>query len=107
MPKLRLKEVEDEVTEAVEVAGAPVGPIFVLTREDLIELSLLLRVNLQTKDELFLACQRLSTINVEGQEISLEPRLLQRLHSRCAHNQNFGLWLKSVVVRELHAFVGW
>ena len=107
MPKLKLKDVMDVMDEVEAVGAEAPAPAVALTREDLIELSLLLRVNLQTKDELFLACQRLSTINVEGQEISLEPRLLQRLHSRCARNQDFGPWLKSVVVKCLHDYVGW
>ncbi len=103
MPKVRFKDlVEAELAEGHLLTSA-----VILTQDDMIEISRLLRRNVQTKDELMLACQLLTTISVDGQEISLEPRLLQRLHSRCARTQEFGQLIKQTVVRQVHAFCGW
>jgi len=106
MPKLKLKDLV-EVEDVEQAAAQAVAVVVSLTHDDLLELSPFLGRTVQTKDELFLACQSLSTVTVDGQEVTLEPKLLSRLKSRCIGKQEFGPWLKKVVIEQLHSYVGW
>ena len=100
MPKVK----PDQLRE-ISADFAPVPGVW-LSEQELRELSALLRSPVQSKDDLFLACQNLATISVEGAEITLEPGLLKRLKTRCI-NQAFPAFVKKTVVDQLHHFVGW
>jgi len=78
-----------------------------LTVEEAIRLSGILRQNVIDKDSLFHAARLCSTVSVEGVPITLEPRLLQRLRSRCLDKDGFPNWLAEVIVKQLHDYVGW
>jgi hypothetical protein len=64
-------------------ATAPLGPEErLLSDEDLGAFSAALGLNIQTKHELLWRVKQMTTVNVEGVKITLDPRLLTRLHSR-------------------------
>lgn len=69
------------------------------------ELSHYLGFNLQSADQLIARVKEMSTLSVEGVEITLEPALLQRLKSRC-FKQELGDLLRFEIRRQLRAFVG-
>jgi hypothetical protein len=89
------------------------APAVVLTYADLADLSSIIGRNIGVKDpsaikgELFNCVGELTTISVEGVPVTLEPRLLQRLKSRCLDKPNFDKWLREVVIKQLHDFCGW
>lgn len=85
----------------------PLDPALVLTHGDLIGISKLIRRNVTDRDTLLSAITSMNTVNVEGVPVALEPRLLQRLKSRCLDKPNFQHWLAEVVVKQLHDFAGW
>lgn len=91
----------------------PLAPAAVLTYGDVVEISRLLGKNFPTqgsnevKEALVAAIRGLATMNVEGVEITLEPRLLHRLKTRCLKGNDFPTWLKDVVVKQLHDYAGW
>jgi hypothetical protein len=82
-------------------------PAVVLTVGELQALGKLMRRNLADKESLMAAICMLNEVSVEGATIRLEPRLLQRLKTRCLDKPNFPRWLSEVIVRQLHDFVGW
>lgn len=68
-------------------------------------LSRFLSQNVFTSQDLIEAVKRLSALNIEGLEITLEPRLLQRLKTRCVRG-NFDEWLRAEIIHMLNSFVG-
>jgi len=70
------------------------------------QLSKILGRNILTADDLISACERLTTCNVEGTEVCIEPGLLIRLKSR-AMRQPFSEYLTKTITRLLHGEVGW
>jgi len=78
----------------------------VLTQRQVNELSGILGRNVLHPNDLILACQRLTTCNVEGVQIPIEPGVLIRLKSR-AHRQEFPEFLKQMITKSLHDYVGW
>ncbi len=85
----------------------PEDPAVVLTVAELAVLGSLLRRNLKDKEDLFKAVQATTSVTVEGAVVILEPRLLQRLKSRCLDKPNFPNWLRDVVIKQLHDYAGW
>jgi hypothetical protein len=85
----------------------PDDPALVLTHADLIGLSTLMKRHVKDRDSLLRAISSLNAVSVEGVQVTLEPRLLQRLKTRCLDKPNFPNWLAEVVVKQLHDFAGW
>ncbi len=89
-----------------EEDDAPVA--FSLTQEDLNALAPLLGRNVQTKSELLRAVGMLTSISVDGAQITLEPGLLARLKTRASANRAaFPEFVRKTVIDQLHGFVGW
>lgn len=82
-------------------------PALVLTHADLLMLSKQMRKNVHDKDSLLAAIANLNRFTVDGMSVTLEPRLLERLKSRCLNKPNFQKWLEETVVMQLHNFAGW
>lgn len=80
--------------------------VFSITQDDVAEFARVLSKNIKTKDELMAACRALTTVSVNGIEITLEPGLLTRLKSRCIR-RDFSEFLRETIVKDLHSFVGW
>lgn len=85
----------------------PDDPAAVLTVAELAYLGRLLGRNLKDKEALLKAVKATTTLTVEGVPVTLEPRLLERLKSRCLDKNNFSGWLKDVVIKQLHDYAGW
>ncbi len=85
----------------------PEDPAVVLTHGELAAIGTLLKKNLQDKDALLKAIQGAASVTVEGAVVILEPRLLQRLKSRCLDKGNFPNWLREVILNQLHDYAGW
>ena len=85
----------------------PMDPAIVLTYADMDCISRSIRKNINTQDELMAAIASLTTINVEGIKVALEPKLLMRLKSRCLDKAAWPKWLADAVVRQLHDLAGW
>ena len=91
----------------------PLAPAAVLTHGDVAEIARLLSRNFTLdnsnaiKEELIAAVRSLTSMSVEGVEIKLEPRLLQRLRTRCLKGNDFPGWLREVVIKQLHDYAGW
>lgn len=90
-----------------KLAIDPLDPAVVLSHGDLAALSKMMKRNVFNRDELLAAIASLNTVNVEGIPIVLEPRLLQRLKSRCLDKPNWPQWLAASVVKQLHDLAGW
>lgn len=86
---------------------SPEDPAVVLTNDDLIQLSKVARRNITDKESLFASVILLNTVRVEGVDVALEPRLLQRLKTRCLDKEAFPGWLREVIVKQLHDYAGW
>jgi hypothetical protein len=97
--------IENTVIEEVEEVTVST-PAMVLSPDDLRTLSSSLSVNIRTKADLMQAVKRASTVNVQGQSITIEAGLLQRIKSRCLHN-DFPRFLEATIKQQLHTFVGW
>lgn len=85
----------------------PLDPAVVLTHADLASIGRMLKRNIRDQEELFRAIESASAVSVEGTSITLEPRLLQRLKSRCHDKGNWPRFLQEVVITQLHDFAGW
>ena len=88
-------------------APDPLDVALVLTYADLQELSKSMRINVSDKDTLLAAIGRLNRLSVGSVSAQLEPRLLERLKSRCLDKERFPQWLAEVVVKQLHDYAGW
>ena len=89
----------------VEPPRGPRG--FMVEPSDLREIGRIFSTQIQTKQDLMIACEIAAQVSVDGIDIRLEPRLLQRLKSRCIGTQVFSEWLKARIVKLLHDDVGW
>lgn len=91
----------------------PLSSAVVLTYADVETLSGLMGKNIYSQDPAEIKSQllhqigELTTFTVEGVPITLEPRLLTRLKSRCLDKPNFDKWLREIVIRQLHDYAGW
>lgn len=85
----------------------PLDPALVLTFADLQELGAICRTHLTDRESIVKAMTLLSTVSVEGVKVTLEPRLLSRLKSRCLDKPNFPKWLAQTIVTQLHDYAGW
>ena len=86
----------------------PQDPAMVLTLEDLEQMGKLCHKNFTgDKEQLLEALTELATIDVQGIQITLAPKLLSRLKTRCLDKANFPGWLKETVIRQLHDYAGW
>lgn len=79
---------------------------FIITQDDLAEFARVLSKNIKSKDELMAACRALTTVSVDGVEITLEPGLLTRLKSRCIRRE-FPEFLRETIRKQLFDYVGW
>ena len=77
-----------------------------LTPEQVLELSVLLGRNVNDRRDLIKAVRNLSTISVDGLALTLEPYLLNRLKSRCHPTEEWGVFLRRVIVEQLNAYAG-
>lgn len=85
----------------------PLDPALVLTHADLVALSKQMRKHVHDKPTLLAAIATLNRFTVDEMPVVLEPRLLERLKSRCQDKANFAKWLADVVVMQLHDYAGW
>ena len=76
-----------------------------INKPEIEELSRLTGRNIDNRGELIAAVRRLSTISVNGQEITLEPYLLQRLDTRRL-KEPMGEYLDREIKRLLCGFAG-
>ena len=74
---------------------------------DLDELATYLGRPILSRQQLMEGASRLSSISVQGAEITLEPGLISRLQSRCHSTTPFDEFLQEIVVNQLHIYVGW
>jgi hypothetical protein len=79
----------------------------VLLAADLVEISPLVGQNIRTREDLIEAVRKLSTVTVEGADVTLEPGLLIRLKSRCLDKARFPEFMRKTVRDCLHSYVGW
>ena len=98
---------EATVKKPVVKRPDPEDPAAVLTFEDLQQIGRLCHKNIQDKEQLFEAVTELATIDVQGVQITLDPKLLARVKTRCLNKGDFPGWLKETVIRQLHDFAGW
>ena len=96
-----------EAKKAKSSTPDPLDPAVVLTLGDLDAIGLSLRRRITDRETLLLAISDAAAVNLEGIPITLEPKLLTRLKSRCLDKENFARWLREVVVRQLHDYAGW
>ncbi len=85
---------------------SPEDPAAVLTYGEMAEIGRLFCKHLKDKDALIKAITYATTVSVEGVKITIEPRLLIRLKSRCLTN-DFPGFLKEVVIKQLHDYAGY
>lgn len=78
-----------------------------LTLDDLLSISSILHMQIRDRDSLLRAATMLVTASVDGVDIDIEPRLLQRIKSRCPGGVPFPRFLQDTITQQLHAFVGW
>ncbi len=69
-------------------------------------LSRLLGANLFTGQEVIDNIRRSVQLSIDGESITLEPGLRQRLQSR-SEGKEFGPALRQIVLSLLHGYVGW
>jgi hypothetical protein len=102
-------------TEAVPIYPTPkfleVGePLkigeMVLSKSHLAQLSVLLGRNIATAEELVAAAKNVTTLSVDGTDITLDSYLLNRLKSRCPSNVDFGGFLRDRVKELLASYAG-
>ncbi len=98
------REVEVEVSDPF--LDSPDDTAMTLSQNDLNRLSALTGKNILTRDDLISQVTFLSCVTVEGVQVALEPGLLSRLKSRC-YKQEFPMFLRETVVKQLHDFCGW
>lgn len=78
-----------------------------LTAEDLSAISAALGLNIRTREDLLKAAKNVTSIRVEGVDITLSPGLLHRLESRCYEKHKWAEFIKTRVLDGLHTYVGW
>tara|TARA_R110000868_G_scaffold411621_1_gene706462 strand:+ start:4675 stop:5010 length:336 start_codon:yes stop_codon:yes gene_type:complete len=79
---------------------------FKLTKAQVALLSAALGKNIMSAEDLVATAEKLSTINVEGVAVMLEPYLLNRLKSRCHPSKKFPEFLKETVIAQLSGYAG-
>ena len=79
---------------------------FMMEPSDLRDISKLMGVNIATKQDLFIYAELLTTCSVEGTDIRLEPKLQQRLRSRCYGSKPFPEFIREVVLKALTDYAG-
>ena len=79
---------------------------FRLTKAQVTLLSTALGKNIMSADDLVATAEKLSTINVEGANVTLEPYLLNRLKSRCHPSKKFSEFMKETVIAQLASYAG-
>ena len=94
-------------TRSKPIGPDPLDPAMVLTFADISLIGKMMRKNLSGKEDLLATIASLNMVSVEGVAVTLEPRLLQRLKSRCLDKDRFSGWLAEVVVKQLHDYAGW
>ncbi len=77
-----------------------------LSKSDLAELSTLLGRNIQDSTDLLLAARNVTTLSVEGSDITLDSYLLNRLKSRCHPTQDFPEFLRERIKELLAGYCG-
>ena len=77
----------------------------ILVESDIRELNRALSHNLTDEKDLIAVVKKLTTISVNGMEITLEPKLLHRLHTRCVRG-GFEAWFRAEIIRMLNGYVG-
>jgi hypothetical protein len=77
-----------------------------LDDEQLKELSSALGLNISSAAQLVSRVRSMTSFDLDGMQITLEPALLQRLKSRCVGRQDFCEFLSAEITRQLRAFVG-
>jgi hypothetical protein len=81
------------------------APPFTLSDDQLKELSKALGLNITSSAGLVSRVKSMTSLNLDGLEITLEPALLQRLKSRCVR-QDFREFVSNEITRQLRAYVG-
>ena len=79
---------------------------FMLSEKHLAELSTLLSANIMNATDLMRAARNVSTVSVQGIKVTLEPYLLDRLHSRCHPTDNFPDFLRARLLELLAGYCG-
>lgn len=88
-------------------AVAEDAPVITLVAHEVDQLSRYLGVNVRNEQDLINAVKSVTTMRIVGAEVTFEPRLLQRLQSRCLDKGNFPRWLRERVIEWAHGYVGW
>ena len=86
--------------------AAPKVRGFMMEPTDLRDISKVMGVNVATKQDLFIYAELLTTCSVEGTDIRLEPKLQQRLRSRCYGSKPFPEFIREVVLKALTDYAG-
>ena len=76
-----------------------------LSVDDVHQLNSALGINLQSREQLVSRVKSMTSLNLDGLEVTLEPSLLQRLKSRCVR-QDFREFVSNEITRQLRAYVG-
>lgn len=87
-------------------APTPKPKSLFLDDDQLKDLSRSLGLNINSPEQLVSRVKSMSSFDLDGMEISLEPALLQRLKSRCVGRQDFKEFVSAEITRQLRAFVG-
>jgi hypothetical protein len=85
----------------------PDDPMFNLSYADVEQIGTALKKYIGDREGLLAAVNAVATINVNGICITLEPRLLERMKTRCINKERWPEFLAEIVTRQLHDWAGW
>jgi len=88
-----------------DLADAPATHLM-LSKADLAELTKFLSRNIATADDLIAAAKAVTTLSVDGIDITLDSYLLNRLKSRCHPTQDFPTFMRDRVKELLAGYCG-
>ena len=93
------------ITMVDDLEDAPATHLM-LSKSDLSELSKLLGRNIADASDLIAAAKNVTTLSVDGIDITLDSYLLNRLKSRCHPTQDFPTFLRERVKELLAGYCG-
>lgn len=100
----KLEEIQQLLTKSTTKPSTDSKQV-VITDQERREIERLIAKNITTGQDLIASLIRLASVNVDGATLSLEPRLLERLQSRCI-GMSFDKFLELTIKRLLEEYAG-